>query len=78
MFKKKFWVDAAERACKTGAQFGLGAWGLTVFTTIGEAMNAIQLVGLAIGFGAGLSLLTSIASAPFGEKGEPSLVKIEK
>ena len=74
MFTKDFWLRASERALKSVAQFGLFAWGTTVFTAVGDVVNAGQAVGLAAIFGLGLSYLTSLASANVGEKGTPSLV----
>ncbi len=73
MFTVAFWRDAVERALKTAAQaviLGLG---------LGEGFNAFDVdwqlaLGFAIG-GAVLSLLTSVASAPFGDSdGSASLV----
>lgn len=75
MFTKDFWLRASERALKSAAQFGIFAWGTTVFTAVGDVVNAAQAVGLAAVFGLGLSYLTSIASANIGESGTPSLVK---
>jgi len=74
MFSKQFWMDTLERALKTAAQFGLFAWGTTAFTKVGDVVNTGAAVGLAIVFGAGLSLLTSVASISIGEKGSPSLL----
>jgi hypothetical protein len=72
-----FGREALERAVKSAAQFALIAWGSVVFTDVGEVIGTAQAVGLAALFGFGLSILTSIASAPFGDKGTPSLVKEE-
>jgi len=73
MWTVEFWKEVAERSLKTAAQFVLGAWG------IGDGLyNAFDMDwglagGAALG-GAILSLLTSIVSAPFGNKESPSLV----
>lgn len=75
MFKREFWLRTLERAIKSAAQFGLIAWGATVWTAVGEAVTTASAVGFALLFGFGLSVLTSIASEPFGEKGSPSLIK---
>ncbi len=75
MFTKAFWTDAAERAAKTAAQFGLVAWGAATFTSVGEVVSVAQATGLALLFGAGMSLLTSVASIGIGPKGTPSLVQ---
>lgn len=65
LFTKVFWVDAADRAIKTAAQFVLGGLGL------GEVTNAFSVdwelgVGFAVS-GLVLSLLTSVASAGVGQ-----------
>ena len=75
MFTKLFWLRTLERALKSMAQFGLFAWGTTVFTAVGDVVNTAAAVGLAMLFGFGLSVLTSIASIGVGEVGAPSLVK---
>jgi hypothetical protein len=72
MFTKKFWKEAAERAAKTAAQAALGV------AVLAEGFNAFTVdwagvAGVAAG-GAVLSLLFSIASAPFGPEGSPSVV----
>ena len=74
---KEFLIQATERAVKSAGQFGLVAWGATVFTEIGDVVGTAQAVALAMGFGLGLSYLTSLASMPFGDKGTPSIVKEE-
>jgi hypothetical protein len=68
-----FWKDAAERAIKTAAQTAIVAWGvgdqmLNLFTT------DLVLIGQFAVSGAVLSVLTSIASAPFSDRGTASLV----
>jgi len=75
MFNTTFWKDATERALKSAGQFGLGALGAVVFTSVDQVVNGGALVGLAIVYGAAASYLTSIGSANIGEKGTPSLVK---
>jgi hypothetical protein len=75
MWKAKFWKDAAERAAKTAAQFGLLAWGTTAFTAVGDVVPVAQATGLALLFGAGLSLLTSVASTAVGDHESPSLLR---
>ena len=74
MFSLSFWRDAIERSVKTAAQavvLGLG---------FAEGFNAFDIDWqLALGFAAGgavLSLLTSLGSAPFGDKaGSASVLK---
>ena len=74
MFTIIFWKKAAERAVKTAGQFGLGALGLNQFTNVDQVMNSGALVGYAILFGAVSSVLTSMASIPFGPEDSPSVV----
>lgn len=72
MFTKSFWTQTIERAIKSAVQMALvviaGAQGLDLFE--------LDLPSLAAGALAGaiLSVLTSIASAPFGNPDSPSLV----
>jgi len=72
MWSKKYWLDVAERAIKTGAQAVLLGLGL------GEGFNAFNVdwmiaLGFALG-GAFLSFLTSLISAPFGDPDSASLL----
>lgn len=78
MWTAVFWRDAAERAIKTGCQFALVAWPAAAFTQVGEVVPTGIAAGLAFLSGAGLSVLTSVASEPFGKKGSPSLVGREQ
>ena len=71
MFTKQFWKDAAERAVKTAAQAAVVVVGADVANVFELDWN--EMAGLSIG-AALLSVLTSIASEPFGEKGTASLV----
>jgi hypothetical protein len=75
MWTKKFWKDAAERAVKTAAQFGMGAWGVTMFTTVGDVVPVAEATGLAMLFGAGLSILTSLGSSVVGDRQSASLLR---
>ena len=72
LFTKNFWLDAIERSLKTGAQFVIGGLGL------GEISDAFTVDWrLGLGFattGVVLSLLTSIASAGVGVRGDPTLL----
>lgn len=77
MFTKQFWKAAAERAIKTAGQFGLAAWGATIFTAVGQIAPAYQLVGLAALSGATLSVLTSVGSDWVSDKPGPSLTDAE-
>ena len=74
MFTATFWKLAAERAIKTAAQTlvlsaGAGA-GFDLYSFDLKAAAIATLGGFV------LSILTSIASAPFGTAGTPSLVTI--
>lgn len=72
MWDVLFWKDAAERAVKTAAQSAL-AFFVVGKTAFGELDWAA--VGGAAAVGAVASLLSSIASEPFGVRGSASLVK---
>lgn len=74
MFTVLFWKKAAERALKTAGQFVVLGLGTVAFTNIEQVLNAAQVVGFGALFGAVLSLATSLASAPVGDQGTPSLV----
>ena len=71
MWTMDFWKDAAERAIKTFAQamvagLSAGAVGILDVPWV-DVLSVSALV-------AALSVLTSIASAPFSSKGTASLV----
>lgn len=72
MFTVQFWKETTERAVKSFAQGAL--W----ITGLGEGFSLFDVdLTLVLGGGGGmalLSLLTSLASAPFGQGGTPSLV----
>ena len=72
MFTSKFWRDAFERAVKTAAQAVVVVLGAEVANVF--EVNWTETAGLALG-AAALSVLTSIASAPFGDKETASLVR---
>ena len=71
MWSLAFWQKAAERAIKTAAQVALAFFvvGTTDLFSV-EWQAVLSGVGVAVI----ASLLTSIASEPFGPKGSPSLV----
>ena len=72
LFTKDFWKDATERSIKTGAQFVIGGLGLGEIT---DAFSTDWQLGVGFGItGIALSLLTSIASAGVGARGDASLV----
>jgi hypothetical protein len=70
-FGRNFWRQATERAVKTAAQ----AIGLVL---VGDGANVLSLDWRVVGgsalTGAILSIVTSIATAPAGEPGDPSAV----
>lgn len=71
MFTVGFWRDVLERAVKTAAQFAL-VGGLADVTDV--LVLEWQQVAAAAGAGFVVSVATSLASAPFGPHGSPSLV----
>lgn len=72
LFTRNFWLDAVERALKTGAQFVIGGLGLGEIT---DAFAVDWRLGVGFGItGLALSLLTSIASAGVGQSGSPSML----
>jgi len=70
MLTRSFWIGAADRALKSAAQTLLLLWGAD------GALNVLQIDPLpAVGVAAGaavLSVLTSIVSAPVGDRGSSS------
>ena len=73
MYSGAFWKDAFERAVKSAAQAVVLTWGvgdqmLDLFAIDGAASLSFALGGFV------LSILTSVISAPIGEKGTASLV----
>jgi hypothetical protein len=74
LFTVTFWADTAERAVKTAAQAVTLAFGASD-SGVGNMWEFDW--GTAAGFGLGgavISVLTSIASAPFGEGGTASVL----
>lgn len=74
IFNPQFWLEASERAIKTGAQSVLLAWGLGDQVANLFAFDWMIGVG-AFGGGIILSLLTSVAGAPLSGTHSPSLVQ---
>ncbi len=72
MFRRAFWLDAAERAIKTGAQSALLAVGADKVLDV-MAADWANVASFAAG-GAVLSLLTSVASVPMPGVSPASLV----
>lgn len=68
-----FWRQTIERAVKTAAQFALVFLGADAFNIL--EMDLVAVGGFAAA-GALVSVLTSIASAPFAEQGTPSAVDL--
>lgn len=73
MFTASFWKAAAERAIKTAAQCAIVFLGGSQVALDLWTIDPRGLAGVAAG-GAVLSLLTSVASEPFGPDEDPSLV----
>jgi len=71
MWTVGFWKQAAERAVKTAAQAGAAFF---VVGSTGVADVDWATVGGVAGAAAVASVLTSLASAPFGPADSPSLV----
>ncbi len=73
MWTRAFWIETTDRAIKSAAQaviLGLG---------LGEGLNAFAVdwklaAGFALG-GAILSALTSLISAPIGDKGSAQIMQ---
>ena len=75
MFAWKFWRDLLERGGKTAAQMVLGVYGVDLVGggVVVGAWDWRAIINL-VATGFVISALTSIASAPFGENGNASLV----
>ena len=71
MWTVGFWKQTAERAVKTAAQAGAAFF---VVGSTGVADVDWATVGGVAGAAAVASVLTSLASAPFGQPDSPSLV----
>lgn len=69
-----FWKQATERAVKTAVQAVIGALVLSDTGPVNAFELDYQLAGGVFLGGAFLSYLTSLASAPVGEKNDPSAV----
>jgi hypothetical protein len=72
MFTSSYWRDLLERAIKTAAQTAVIAIGAASGFDLFAADFAT--IGGAAASGFVLSVLTSLASAPFGTNGSPSLL----
>ena len=72
MTTARFWKQTTERAVKTAAQFGLVFLGADAFNFL--ETDLVSAGGYALA-GAIVSVLTSVASAPFSETGTPSMVE---
>lgn len=71
MWTASFWKQAAERAIKTAAQVALAFF---VVGTTDLLSVDWQAVASGVGVAVIASLLTSVASLPFGPENSPSLV----
>jgi hypothetical protein len=72
MFTKQYWLDVFERAIKTAAQTAVVAIGAAAGFDLFTA--DWRTVGGAAAGGFVLSVLTSLGSAPFGDRSSASVV----
>ncbi len=73
MWTKAFWLETIDRLVKSAAQGVILALGLAEGANLFE-FDAMAALGFA-GGAALLSLLTSLISAPFNQKGSASLIE---
>lgn len=71
MLSKSFWIDAAERAVKTAAQTAVAMLGTGLVGIIDVDWQNVASVSAVA---AVVSLLTSIASNPVGDRGTAAVV----
>ena len=71
MLSKSFWIDAAERAVRTAAQTAVALIGTGAVGIIDVDWQNVASVSAVA---AVVSLLTSIASNPVGDRGTASVV----
>lgn len=71
MLSKSFWIDAAERAVKTTAQTAVAMLGTGLVGIIDVDWQNVASVSAVA---AVVSLLTSIASNPVGDRGTAAVV----
>lgn len=71
MWTRKFWLDALERAVKTGAQTLIAAWPTTAILLDGADW---QLIAWTVAGAVGLSFLTSIAGSQVGNPESASML----
>jgi hypothetical protein len=74
MWTLVFWKQTVERAVKTAAQAGMAFF--VIGTTSAMDVDWVTVGGIS-GAAAIASVLTSLASAPFGEPESPSLVEVK-
>jgi hypothetical protein len=74
MWTASFWKQSAERALKTFAQV------MITFLVVGETgfldVDWVQAASVS-GVAAVASVLTSLASSPFGQEDSPSIVEVK-
>ena len=70
-----FWKQVVERAVKTAAQAAVAFF--VIGTTSALDVDWVTVGGIA-GAAAIASVLTSLASAPFGPAESPSIVKVDQ
>lgn len=75
MWTSLFWKEAAERAAKSAAQAAVALIGVDALIPA-WSIDWLSIGGAALTM-AVLSVLTSIVSNPVGDRGTPSLVKVD-
>lgn len=73
-YGKNFWRQAADRAVRTAAQAGLLALGGDAANKLPDLLANPSILFAALGGGALLSVLTSLATGGIGPKDDPSVV----
>lgn len=75
MRTREFWLDALERAVRTGAQAVLALWPTTAAVLDGG--TNWELIGYGSALAAGFSLLTSIVGSQVGNPTSASMLPAE-
>lgn len=76
MWSKRFWLDALERAIKTGAQVVAVAWPTTA-AVLADGANW-KVIGITAIGAMGLSFLTSIAGSQIGNPESASVLPTDQ
>lgn len=78
MFTREFWKATVERMVRGGAIAASAIWPLSTFTTVDDGVSSLSLAAFAFAWGAGGSLLLSLAGSQVGVKGSPSFTDNER